>query len=153
MATNIIFSRVLSGKSLVCVLNTCVLRRTLCGVTHKHCRQLIKSTNGTKWLTVKRYKASNVSVGGSDNKQQQQSASLGLADELLVSKLKSETSAKDNDDSSSGEKGDKDGGGGGDKDKERERTYRTLKYSFLAFGVMMSGMGTFLVYTWGELCH
>ena len=34
--------------------------------------------------------------------------------------------------------------------QEREKTYRTLKYSFIAFGAMMTSMGGFLIWSWGQ---
>ncbi|XP_076042401.1 mitochondrial import inner membrane translocase subunit TIM50-C-like [Oratosquilla oratoria] len=61
--------------------------------------------------------------------------SIGLADQLLSSKVQSE--GKDGKSESESEK------------EEHERKWRAMKFSFIFFGVMMSGMGTFLIYSWG----
>lgn len=77
------------------------------------------------------------SIRHSGSKPQQPS----LAEELLAAKVKGGQEGQEGQSEQPGEK----------SEQEREKTYRTLKYSFLAFGVMMTSMGGFLIWSWGEL--
>ena len=65
-----------------------------------------------------------------------------LAEELLASKVKGGQEGQEAQGEQNNEK----------TQEEREKTFRTLKYSFLAFGVMMTSMGGFLIWSWGQ-CH
>lgn len=62
-----------------------------------------------------------------------------LAEELLAAKVPPGQDQQEAQQEQPGEK----------SEQEREKTFRTLKYSFLAFGVMMTGMGGFLIWSWG----
>lgn len=63
-----------------------------------------------------------------------------LAEELLAAKVKGGQEGQEAQAEQDSEK----------SQQEREKTYKTLKYSFLGFGVMMTGMGGFLIWSWGE---
>ncbi|KAK8401386.1 hypothetical protein O3P69_002864 [Scylla paramamosain] len=62
-----------------------------------------------------------------------------LAEELLASKVTQGQDSQEGHGEQSSEK----------TQQEREKTYRTLKYSFIAFGAMMTSMGGFLIWSWG----
>lgn len=76
-------------------------------------------------------------VRASSSKPQHQHS---LAEELLAAKVKGGPEGQE---AAQGEQTSE------KSQQEREKTYRTLKYSFIAFGVMMSSMGGFLIWSWG----
>lgn len=125
--------RVLLTKSVFSVHKNPVPCRTLCGVAHRQCRSSLLIINGSKWASICRYST------GKGEPEKPREAPLGLADELLAAKVQPEPGkekAEDGDHESEREK--------------REKAKRTLRLTFISFGVMMTGMGGVLLWTWGK---
>lgn len=111
-------------------------RRTYTQVTHKQFRGALTFASTAKFVGLYKYSTDKVRL---DNKP----SSLGLADELLAAKVPPDPKEKS--------KGTADGDKDSEKDKEEtEKVRRTLKWSFITFGVMISGMGGFLIWSCGS---
>ncbi|KAL7634059.1 UNVERIFIED_CONTAM: hypothetical protein RMT77_015384 [Armadillidium vulgare] len=61
-----------------------------------------------------------------------------LAEELLSSKVVTSESSTNNEKTS------------GKTEEDKEKTLRTIKFTFYAFGIMISSLGSFLIYSWGS---
>lgn len=68
--------------------------------------------------------------------EKQPKVTIGLADELLASKVSDESKGE----SESKQK----------SEDDKDKTIRALKFSFYAFGIMLTGIGSFLFYSWGK---
>ncbi|XP_045585084.1 mitochondrial import inner membrane translocase subunit TIM50-C [Procambarus clarkii] len=110
--------------------------RTLSRVTQRRVASAAGATSGLKWVALRSYASRSV---GPDKS----AGSVGLADELLTAKVHGELKEQTTEDQQQGEQNN-------EKQKEKEKTWRTLKYSFIGFGVMMTGMSGFMIWTWGS---
>lgn len=113
--------------------NLTVPHRTFCSLSHRQFRNVVRAGSGSRWLAFHKYSTKN----GTEKTP----GSMGLADELLSAKIQSEpkdkrTEGQEHTDQS--------------REKEREKTWRALKLSFITFGVMVTSMGGFLIWTWGS---
>ncbi|XP_037778732.1 mitochondrial import inner membrane translocase subunit TIM50-C-like [Penaeus monodon] len=103
-------------------------RRTLCHVAHRQCRSSFLVRNGSKWVSLCQY----------STQKAEPEKPLGLADELLAAKVQPDQGK---------EKAEE-----GDQENEKEKTEkakRLRRLTFISFGVMMTGMGGVLLWTWG----
>lgn len=85
--------------------------------------------NGSKWVSLCQY----------STQKAEPEKPLGLADELLAAKVQPDQGK---------EKAEE-----GDQENEKEKTEkakRLRRLTFISFGVMMTGMGGVLLWTWGE---
>ncbi|KAG7163915.1 mitochondrial import inner membrane translocase subunit TIM50-C-like [Homarus americanus] len=104
------------------------------------CRSVTQEVTGGRrrltWLTLHRYSTQNIAP--------EKPSSVGLADELLAAKIQAEPQERRT------EEGGEEGQSSEKEQQEKEKTWRTLKYSFIAFGVMVTGMSGVLIWSWGS---
>lgn len=125
--------RVLLTNSVFSVHKIHVPRRTLCHVAHRPCRSSILVKNGSKWVSLCQYSTQR------SEPEKPREAPLGLADELLAAKVQPELEKE------KAEEGDH------ESEKEKnEKAKRLRRLTFISFGVMMTGMGGVLLWTWGR---
>ena len=92
-------------------------------------------------FSARKFSISSLRPASNKNEKLSNKSSLGLADELLASKVQNTSDNKNNEGSGTDEAKEK---------EERERAWRAMKFSFVAFGVMVTSMGSMLIYTWGK---
>ncbi|XP_068231764.1 mitochondrial import inner membrane translocase subunit TIM50-C-like [Palaemon carinicauda] len=106
-------------------------RRTLSQLTHKQFRSGLACGGVTKLVGVYNYST------------EKRPSSVGLADELLSAKVQQDTKDKP--------KGTDEGDPDSEKEREEnEKVRRTLRWTFISFGVMITGMGGFLLWSCGS---
>ncbi|XP_053647074.1 mitochondrial import inner membrane translocase subunit TIM50-C [Cherax quadricarinatus] len=123
-------SRVLLRNTLLSLTNPSLPRSVFCSVTYRQLRSAVTASTGIRWVTLRKYSTNKL---GPDK-------TVSLADELLASKLQPQPDHKTQHDEQNSKK----------EQQEKEKTWRTLKYSFIGFGVMMTGMSGFLIWSWGS---
>ncbi|XP_047490667.1 mitochondrial import inner membrane translocase subunit TIM50-C-like [Penaeus chinensis] len=120
--------RVLLTNPVFSVHKSHVPHRTLCHVAHRQCRSAFLVRNGSKWVSLCRY----------STQKAEPEKPLGLADELLAAKVQPDQGKE------KAEEGDP------ENEKEKnEKAKRLRSLTFISFGVMMTGMGGVLLWTWG----
>lgn len=120
-------------KSVFVLTNLTASPRTINGLFHRQLRSVVRAGSSGRWLEVQRYCTKN-------GAEKTTTTSMGLADELLSAKIQADPKDRRTEGQENTEQ---------NSEKEREKTWRTLKLSFITFGVMVSGMGGFLIWTWG----
>lgn len=126
-------ARVLLAKSVFPLQNVHVPHRTLCSVVHRQCSHPLLANNRSKWVGLYQYSTEKIEP------EKAKASTIGLADELLAAKVQPDPK----------DKGSEEAGQESEKEKH-EKAKRTLKLTFISFGVMITGMGGVLLWAWGE---